>query len=196
MDYFFNFEKLTYLTGQKPDGCILCLVCNGSGQVPRLCVHESNHFMVSLNLYPYNPGHLLVFPKRHVTDLRHYSASEQADADRVLRLCLDVLDRTHKPVAYNIGYNMGLVAGASIEHLHLHIIPRYHREIGIAELMAGKRVLVQDPLETRDLLAGVFAHMAGDAACGDADRPAGVATPAGPTESLAADQIPTGAERR
>ena len=56
-----------------------------------------------------------------------------------------------KPSGYNIGYNMGLAAGASIEHLHLHIIPRYPREIGIAELIAGSRVLVQHPRETQEI---------------------------------------------
>jgi ATP adenylyltransferase len=113
--------------------------------------------MVSLNLYPYNPGHLIVFPRRHVNDLRQLSADERADIDAVSRLCLDVLDSTHGPAGYNIGYNMGLVAGASIDHLHLHIIPRYPREIGITELLAGRRVLVQDPLETQRLLKAAFA---------------------------------------
>lgn len=156
MEYFLNFEKLSYLTGAKPEGCILCLIRDGSPEVEKLCVHETPAFMVSLNLYPYNPGHLMVFPKRHITDLRQYSQEEQAEADALVRLCLDVIDSTHHPVAYNIGYNMGLVAGASIDHLHLHIIPRYPREIGIAELFAGKRVLVQDPRETRDILAAAF----------------------------------------
>ncbi|TFG83033.1 MAG: HIT domain-containing protein [Spirochaetales bacterium] len=156
MDYFFNFEKLVYLTGKKPEGCILCLVRDGSPDVESLIVHRSEHWIVSLNLYPYNPGHLLVFPSRHVMDLRQLSAEEWMEGDAITRLCLDVLDETHGPVAYNVGYNMGLVAGASIDHLHQHIIPRYPREIGIAELMAGQRVLVQDPRETQGILVKAF----------------------------------------
>ncbi|HAW85825.1 MAG TPA: histidine triad (HIT) protein, partial [Spirochaetaceae bacterium] len=62
---------------------------------------------------------------------------------------------------YNIGCNMGLVAGASIDHLHWHIIPRYPREIGIAELLAGKRVLVQDVRETHRILLAAFAAASG-----------------------------------
>ena len=61
---------------------------------------------------------------------------------------LNVIDSTHNPAAYNIGYNMGPVAGASINHLHRHIIPRYPREIGISDLIAGKKVLVEDPRVT------------------------------------------------
>ncbi len=160
MEYFFNFEKLGYLKGGRPDGCILCLVRDGSADVESLVVHRTELSMVSLNLYPYNPGHLLVFPRRHVQDIRQLSAEEQADMDMLSRLSLDVLDKTHGPAAYNIGYNMGVVAGASIDHLHLHIIPRYPREIGITELLAGKRVLVQDLLETQRLLLQAFAELA------------------------------------
>jgi len=157
MEYFFNFDKLVYLKGEKPEGCILCLVRDGSADVQSLLVYGTTLSMVSLNLYPYNPGHLIVFPRRHVNDLRQLTADERADIDAVSRLCLDVLDSTHGPAGYNIGYNMGLVAGASIDHLHLHIIPRYPREIGITELLAGRRVLVQDPLETQRLLKTAFA---------------------------------------
>jgi len=62
--------------------------------------------------------------------------------------------------AYNIGYNMGLNAGASIEHLHMHIIPRYPREIGIVELIGGSRVLVQDPKDTLAQLSSIFNELA------------------------------------
>jgi ATP adenylyltransferase len=106
--------------------------------------------MVSVNLYPYNPGHLILFPRRHVTDLRQLSPEERLELEALTDACLTVLDSTHAPGGYNIGYNMGLVAGASIDHLHLHVIPRYPREIGIAELIAGKRVLVEDPRATME----------------------------------------------
>jgi ATP adenylyltransferase len=160
VEYFFNFDKLEYLTGKRPEGCILCLVRDGSAEVRSLVVHETGLSMVSLNLYPYNPGHLLVFPKRHLRDIREMTADERADIDGLTRACLDVLDATHGPAAYNVGYNMGLAAGASIDHLHLHVIPRYHREIGITELLAGKRVLVQDPNETLRVVRAAFAERA------------------------------------
>ncbi|MDH7483276.1 MAG: HIT domain-containing protein [Spirochaetales bacterium] len=156
MEYFFNFNKIAYLRGKRPDGCILCLIRDGSPDVDRLVVHETARFLVTLNLYPYNPGHLLVFPKRHVLDLRELDRDESLEQDQIVRLCLDVLDRYGKPSAYNIGYNMGLNAGASIDHLHLHIIPRYPREIGIAELIGGARVLVQDPKDTQQALRALF----------------------------------------
>jgi ATP adenylyltransferase len=157
MAYFFNFDKMTYLKGKRPDGCILCLVAEGSEDVERLVVLDTGTFVVSLNLYPYNPGHLIIFPRRHVVDIRDLSPEERLELDGLQDRCLDALDTTHGPAGYNIGYNMGLVAGASIDHLHLHIIPRYPREIGIAELIAGERVLVQDPRETLERLKKVIA---------------------------------------
>jgi len=157
MEYFFNFNKLGYLKGEKPTGCILCLIRDGSEKVERLIVHENEHIIVSLNLYPYNPGHLILFTKRHITDVRTMNEDEGRGMDRTVNRCLDILDRIYCPAGYNIGYNLGLVAGGSIEHLHLHIIPRYHNEIGIAELIGGKKVLVQNPLESLELLKNAFA---------------------------------------
>ncbi len=147
-NYFFNFSKMSYLTEKKPDGCILCLIAQDSTEVKKLKVWENNLFVVSVNLYPYNPGHLIIFPVRHITDIRDFTSEEEQQMTIITKKLMDIIDKTHKPSAYNIGYNMGPVAGASIDHLHRHLIPRYPREIGIADLIAGKKVLVEDPRVT------------------------------------------------
>lgn len=156
MDYFFNFEKLTYLTGGRPSGCILCLIRDGDPSVVDLTVYRKDGFIVCLNLYPYNPGHVIIFPERHVVDIREFAPGERAVLDRTIDRALNVLDAAMKPSGYNIGCNMGLIAGASIEHIHWHVIPRYPREIGIAELLAGQRVLVEHPLDTQARLKTAF----------------------------------------
>ena len=157
MEYFFNFDKIAYLRGKRPQGCILCLIAEDSPDVDKLVVAETENFMVALNLYPYNPGHVLIYPKRHVLDLRELSLDESAELDRMTRRSLGALESVYHPGGYNIGYNMGYAAGASIEHLHLHVIPRYPREIGISELIAGKRVLVEDPRDSLEELRAAFA---------------------------------------
>lgn len=159
MEYFFNFEKMHYLQGERPDGCILCLVREKDKQVTDLSVYRTPDTAVSLNLYPYNPGHLMVFPLRHVTDIRELSEDERRSFDTTVDRALDVLDLVYKAPGYNMGCNMGLCAGASIDHLHMHIIPRYAREIGIAELLAGKRVLVEHPMETKMRLEAAFCKL-------------------------------------
>ena len=155
--YFFNFEKMSYVKGRKPSGCTLCLVRDRDPDTVDLTVWRDELFIASVNLYPYNPGHLLLYPCRHVEDVRELTAEEEARLMAVQRWLLGLLDKCCSPHAYNIGFNMGGAAGASIAHLHLHIIPRYPRETGIADLIAGRRVLVEDPRETtrklRELVA-------------------------------------------
>ena len=156
MSYFFNFDKMKYVKEKRPEGCILCLIRDRSDEVANLIVYSDELFTVSVNLYPYNPGHVMVFPNRHIEDVRRLTVGEEERSNQLIRRFLDVLDRTHQPAGYNIGYNMGASAGASIDHLHLHIIPRYPREIGIADLVAGKRVLIEDPRVTQERLIGAL----------------------------------------
>jgi ATP adenylyltransferase len=157
MDYFFNFEKVAYLKGEKPEGCILCLLRDHDSSVENLTVWEDGQFNISLNLYPYNPGHLLIFPLRHIEDYRELTDEEDRRFSEVLKSAMDVIDEVYSPTAVNFGCNMGLDAGASIRHLHFHLIPRYPRETGIADLIAGKRVLVENPLVSAKKLRKAFA---------------------------------------
>jgi ATP adenylyltransferase len=156
--YFFTFDKMDYVRGKRPAGCILCAIRDGPGDDTDLTVHRDPLFVVTVNLYPYNPGHLLIFPARHLTDLRALTAEEAARLHRLQAHLLDALDRLYSPTGYNLGYNMGETAGASIPHLHLHVIPRFPNETGIADLLAGKRILVEDPRVTADRLRRELAH--------------------------------------
>jgi ATP adenylyltransferase len=151
-DYFLCFDKISYVTGKKPSGCILCLVRSKSDQVVNLTVYEDKYFSASVNLYPYNPGHLILFPSRHVEDVRELSGDEQLNRVRLESELLNVLGRVYSPMGFNIGFNIGSAAGASIPHLHLHIIPRYAAETGISDLVAGKRVLIESPFDTKKRL--------------------------------------------
>lgn len=148
MSYFFNFQKMAYVKGEKPEGCILCLIRDGSPKVSNLTIHQNALYNASLNLYPYNAGHILLFPTRHVADIRELTPEEESMRRELTCIILDVLDAEYSPAAYNMGYNMGLEAGASIEHLHFHIIPRYPHELGIADLIGGQRVLIENPSDT------------------------------------------------
>ena len=139
--------KMKYARGKKrPDvECILCAIVEGSDKVARLEVHRSELFVVTLNLYPYTPGHLMVFPKRHITDPRELSCEEVLELHRMQNLCLDVLESVYTPHGFNLGYNLGDAGGASIAHLHFHIVPRYRRETGFIDIIAGTKIIVEDP---------------------------------------------------
>jgi len=87
----------------------------------------------------------MIVPKRHIIDPRSYLDSEVKSIDKWTRRILDVLDEIYDPSGYNIGYNIGNTAGASLEHLHLHIVPRFKNEIGFIDIIGGARVHVDDP---------------------------------------------------
>ncbi len=150
--YFLDFDKINYFKNKPPRGCILCLIRDKSPEIVDLTIYMDELFIITVNLYPYNPGHLLIFPLRHIEDIREYTEKEEIRLAALIKYILNITDKAYDPSGYNIGYNMGLTAGASIRHLHIHIIPRFPREIGIADLIAGKRVLVEDPRKTAEKL--------------------------------------------
>ncbi len=146
--------KLDYVRGDKPDvPCILCSIRDNDERVVRLEVGRTELMVISLNLFPYNPGHLLIFPLRHITDLRELSSDEVLETHRLLQRLMDILESSYGPRGFNIGYNVGATSGASIEHLHCHVVPRHRNEIGVLEMVSGgTRVTVEDPNVTLDKL--------------------------------------------
>lgn len=150
-------DKLPYAQGERPGvPCILCAVRDGDNRVKNLEVWRGKNSIITLNLYPYSPGHLMIFPKRHIKDIREIDRMEMDEINRFIHLSLDILDDLYSPNGYNIGYNMGDASGASMEHLHLHIVPRYRNEIGFIDIINGARVIVEDPNRTKAKLIDAF----------------------------------------
>ena len=152
--------KMEYIRGKKrPDvECILCAIADGSDKIVRLEVHRTRLFIVALNLYPYTPGHLMVFPRRHITDPRKLNDEEVLELHKLQNLCLDVLENVYSPHDFNMGYNIGPAGGASIDHLHLHIVPRYHRETGFIDIIGGAKIIVEDPNVSLSRVREAFAR--------------------------------------
>ena len=147
--YVFPFSKSDYIRKRKKDvKCILCAVIKKEERIKSLEILRTDRFVASLNLYPYNNGHLLLFPVRHIVDIRELSEEEDIELSKLTKFFLDILEKVYNPSGYNIGYNLGSFAGASISHLHLHIIPRYPNELGIIDLIGGAKVLIENPAET------------------------------------------------
>lgn len=156
----FSVNKLDYIKKRRErSACVLCEIGRGGGRGVRchdLSVAAGESTAVCVNKYPYNSGHILIFPKRHVTDYRDLTAGEEREISLFLRKSLDVLDSLYAPSGYNIGYNLGDFAGASIGHLHMHVIPRYRNELGFVDIVGGAKILVEDPLETMRRLRRAF----------------------------------------
>ncbi|HOP63294.1 MAG TPA: HIT domain-containing protein [Spirochaetota bacterium] len=145
-NYLFNTEKIRYVKGDKPDvGCILCAIRDKDPAVTSLTVYQNERFVIAMNLFPFNPGHLMIFPSRHITDLSELSDEEASEMHSLLVKCIKIIDEEFSPSGYNIGYNLGNGSGASIAHIHQHVVPRYSNEVGFLDVLSGTRVIVSDP---------------------------------------------------
>jgi ATP adenylyltransferase len=153
----FSLNKLGYIKGDRPKvDCILCAIINHQEDVVNLLVCEREHTVVSVNKFPYNSGHVLLCPKRHIIDYREVSREEEEELGSLLRTSIDILEDLYNPSGYNIGFNTGDFAGASLPHLHIHLIPRYRNEVGFVDIVAGAKILIEDPLETMRRLREAF----------------------------------------
>jgi ATP adenylyltransferase len=157
--HLFVPTKFHYVNGQRPRvDCILCEIVAERDTVERLEIHRDEHFLVSLNLHPYNPGHLMVFPVRHVLHLVELEEAEVLQLHRLQLRCIAVLGELYRPSGFNVGYNLGRASGASIEHYHVHVVPRYERELGFMDIIGGAKIMVEDPIRTRDRIREAFAR--------------------------------------
>lgn len=154
-------NKMPYAKGKNRSNvdCILCAIVEKDEKVERLEVHRTKLFTISLNLYPYSPGHLLIFPNRHIFDARELRSDEVLHFHELQCLSFEVLLHAYQPRGFNVGYNMGESSGASIPHLHLHVVPRYPRELGFMDIIGGARIIIEDPNATQEKLLKIFQEL-------------------------------------
>jgi ATP adenylyltransferase len=158
-------SKMAYVKGERPDvECIFCAVAKKGRKVEKLEVYRTKRWVASVNLHPYNVGHLLLFPIRHVVDVRGLTKTETTELHSLQSLSLDVLDAAYEPVGYNVGFNIGRSAGASIEHLHLHVVPRFPNEAGFMDILSETRTIVEDPKRTISRLRRMFKKLSAQTA--------------------------------
>lgn len=109
--------------------------------------------LVMLNAFPYSPGHVLISPRRHVADLLEVDQSETEQVMRLLHVTLEAERQLMSPAGFNIGVNLGGVAGAGVaDHLHVHVVPRWSGDTNFMPVVAGTRVVSQALADTADAL--------------------------------------------
>ena len=158
--YYITPTKLSYVRGKKPDvKCILCAIRDDDKRLPRLIVTRDNHMIVSLNLHPYSPGHLLIFPLRHLTDIRELSCEEVIEVFRLQKQAVSALEAVYGSPGFCIGFNVGTSSGASIEHLHCHVIPHQADRLELPKMVSSEtRLKVEDPQEALKKIREAFAE--------------------------------------
>ena len=149
--------RIKYILGEKEDTCLFCRVIPEDNDTKNLVLHRGRLAFVIMNLCPYNPGHLMVAPNRHVSELELLDAAEAHEIIDLTQKCVTILKNTMSPDALNSGFNQGEIAGSSIkEHLHLHIVPRWQGDNNFMPVLADMRVVPQALQETYALLAPHF----------------------------------------
>ena len=142
-----------------PDECIFCTAC-AEPERESLVVHRGTRAFVILNKFPYNNGHLMVVPSRHVARLTDLDALDLAEVMELAQTAEQALTDVYQPHGFNMGINLGRPAGAGIlDHLHLHIVPRWNGDTSFMTVFDETRVLPEELPETARRLRGVFARL-------------------------------------
>ena len=149
--------RLEYILSKRGSECIFCEKSGEDRDKDNLILYRSTHNLVMLNLYPYNNGHLMVVPYSHLFSITDLSDEETLDLMRVTQLSVNSLKEAFMPEGYNIGINIGKVAGAGIEeHLHLHIIPRWAGDTYFMAVLDEVRVIPEHVMSTYERLFPIF----------------------------------------
>jgi ATP adenylyltransferase len=147
----FSINKINYARGERPNvDCILCGVTNKDEKVDNLTIASTEHSIVSVNLYPYNPGHLIIFPKRHLLSITEVTDDEILDIHRLTVKSITILSKAWRAAGFNVGYNIGKNSGGSIPHIHQHVVPRFPNEVGFLDVFCDTRIVIYDPFKMKE----------------------------------------------
>ncbi len=146
--------RMEYILGDKEDGCIFCKSLSGQDN---LTLYKGNVTMVIMNKFPYINGHLLVATVRHLSTLDQLSKGEMGGLLETVEQSVGILKKVMSPDGFNIGLNLGKVAGAGVEeHLHFHIVPRWFGDTNALTVFADVRVIPEHLLATYNNLKPYF----------------------------------------
>ncbi len=148
---------MAYVESKKPAGCILCDKPREKDDAANYILFRGEKNFVIMNSFPYNPGHLMVAPYRHVATLEDLAADERNEHFEIVSRCIAVLRKASEPAGFNLGMNIGRVAGAGIEgHIHSHIVPRWNGDNNFMPVIADARVIPQALADTYQRLKSLF----------------------------------------
>ena len=146
--------RIQYFKGPPPEGCIFCVLPRDGRDREHRIVYQGQQAFVILNTFPYNSGHLMVVPRRHVADLGALEDGEALELVHLTTAAMEAIRETYGAEGYNVGLNIGRAAGAGIvDHVHLHVVPRWVGDTNFMPVLGEVKVLPEDLSVTRDRLA-------------------------------------------
>jgi ATP adenylyltransferase len=147
------------VTGAKQEGCVFCLA--SAPERDSLIVFRGALCYVILNLYPYNNGHLMVVPNRHLATLASLTSDELAEIGLLTQRCELALNEAYNPQGINVGINLGKSAGAGVlDHIHVHVVPRWSGDTNFMTVVGEMRVLPEDLGSSAARLRPIFERLA------------------------------------
>ena len=149
--------RMKYILGEKESGCIFCTRINQDSDKENLILLRGGNNFVIMNKYPYNNGHLMVVPNRHTSEFDSLSDPEKLEMMNLVSKSMNVLKKTVNPDGFNVGMNIGKIAGAGIDdHLHFHIVPRWAADTNFMPVVGQTKIISEDLGETWERLKEVF----------------------------------------
>lgn len=134
--------RMEYILSRKPGGCIFCSMPAENDDRKNFILKRARYCYVIMNRYPYNNGHLMIVPFRHIPDLNGLDEDEMLEVMKLTKLSINCLRNAFLPDGFNVGINLGKVAGAGIEaHLHLQIVPRWAGDASFMAVFDETRVI-------------------------------------------------------
>jgi ATP adenylyltransferase len=164
MDRLWTPWRLDYVTeaSEPHPGCIFCEAVERATAEP-LVVYAGRAAFIILNKFPYNNGHLMVVPNRHIASLAQTTADEREEIMRFTRLAEIALTEAYGLQGLNVGINLGRAAGAGIaDHLHVHLVPRWAGDTNFMSVVGDTRVLPEDLAATKHRLQPIFERLVGE----------------------------------
>jgi ATP adenylyltransferase len=149
MEYLWAPWRIEYIKRAAEGGCILCQKPGENNDEANLILYRGQHNFIILNAFPYNQGHLMVAPYRHIANLQDLRDEEAKEHFDIVKKGLELLKEVMEPTGFNIGLNLGKVAGAGIaEHLHTHIVPRWQGDTNFMPVLSDTKVISEALIST------------------------------------------------
>jgi ATP adenylyltransferase len=163
LEHLWSPWRLAYITGgASVEGCVFCSA-QSDPEADTLVVHRGNTCFVILNLFPYNNGHLMVIPNRHIASLAAATHGELCELIELTKVSEVALTEVFAPHGMNMGINLGKPAGAGIlDHVHMHVVPRWNGDTNFMTIVGRTRVLPEELPETAARLRPVFERLTAD----------------------------------
>lgn len=162
MEHLWTPWRMEYIRSDKQAGCVFCDMLAAGDDRERLIVYRSERAFIVLNKYPYNNGHLMAVPYRHVDTLEALEPEELADVMGLVTLGIRALRACMQPEGFNVGANIGRVAGAGVrDHVHLHVVPRWGGDTNFMPILADVRIIPELLGDTYHQLKGALEGLLG-----------------------------------